>query len=253
MNEYNVQYNTALLVILFILILMAIFFIVYNVNIPIPLDTENADIVIVGGGTSACIIAARLVQRYPLKSIIILERGKNRRTDPMVYNIANGFTIGYNPPYSELLPTDFPNITASVAYMNGGGSSHNLSLVVRGSPDFYNKQWREQLGLSYDDLVNQYFPLIENYQPADSTNTSSLRFTSGKVQMTQLPVSISIGPRIWPIIVLVLNEGLGALGQAVEILNGHGPLRASDAFSNNITQTIANRKMYQLFQIIIPM
>lgn len=242
MDEYNIQYNTALLAFMFILILIAIFFIVYNVNVPIPLDTENADIVIIGGGTSACIMAYRLSQRYPSKSIIILERGKDRRTDPIVYNIANGTTVGYTAPYSELLPTDFPNITASVAYLNGGGSSHNLALVVRGSPDFYNKQWREQLGLSYNDLVNEYFPLIEDYEPADSSNTSSLRFTSGKVKITQLPVSISIWPRIWPILVVFFNEGFGVLGQALEILNGHGPLRASDTFSNNITQTIAMMK-----------
>jgi len=53
-----------------ILIVVAIIIIACQIStsIPIPLDTDEADIVIVGGGTSACIIAYRLAQKYPTKS-----------------------------------------------------------------------------------------------------------------------------------------------------------------------------------------
>ncbi|CAH6419674.1 Glucose-Methanol-Choline (GMC) oxidoreductase [uncultured virus] len=239
------SYITGALIIISILIIIAIIFLSYRVHVPIPLDTETADIVIIGGGTSACIAAYRLSQRFPRKSIIILERGRDRRNDPIVYNIANAAIAGYAEPYSEVLPTNLPNVGVSVAKMNGGGSSHNFALVVRGSPDFYNDKWREQLHLSYDDLVNQYFPLIEAYYPItsnDSTEDSHVRFTSGKVHMTQLPVSISIGPRILPIIGAGFNQGFQVWGQALEILNNHGPLRASDSFSDAVVQAITTTK-----------
>jgi choline dehydrogenase-like flavoprotein len=234
-----------ILIIIFIIIIIAIIIVSYQVSTPIPLDTEEADIIIVGGGTSACIIAYRLSQRYPNKSIIILERGRDRRNDPMVYNIANAGIIGYSAPYSQLIPIDFPNTNASVAYVNGGGSTHNFALVVRGSPDFYNKQWREQLKLSYNDLVQDYFPLIEAYYPTNPNETpssspalSSVRFQSGKVHMTQLPVSVSISSRFWPLIGQSFNQGFQLLGKALEILMHHGPLRASDTFSNAITNAV---------------
>lgn len=239
-NPIQYRYNTTILVVTMVIILIVILLIAYNVNIPITLDTDSADIVIVGG-TSACILAYRLSQRFPLKSIIILERGRNRRNDPIVYNIANAATAGYTEPYSKVLPTDSPGVVASVANINGGGSSINYALAVRGSPDFYNRKWREQLKLSYDDLVNDYFPRIESYHPINET-LSSVRFTSGKVDIAQLPVNVNIWSRILPLIGAMFTEGFQVVGQALEILNNNGPLRASDSFSNNVVEAISNSK-----------
>ena len=230
-------YIWALIILIILIILVS-----YWANITLPLDTRSADIVIVGGGTSACIVAYRLSQRYPEKSIIILERGKDRRNDPIVYNVANAAIAGYTPPYSEVLPTDFPNTVVSVASMNGGGSSHNFALSVRGSPNFYNERWSQVLELSYDDLVRDYFPLIEAYHPLNPNESSPTRFKTGKVIMTQLPLTVSISGRIIPLIGAVFREGLQVIGQSLEILANHGPLRASDDFSDHLTRIIARSK-----------
>ena len=200
------------------------------------LDTSEADIIIVGGGTAGCIIARRLSERFPHKHILILDRGVDRRNDPIVYNIKNQVTAGYSLPYSETLPTGIPGVVAAQSLMIGGCSSHNFSLAVRGSPDIYNGEWKTQLGLSYNDLL-PYFARIESYQPA-TPSTSKLRFTTGRIQITPLPTKISLLPRLLPALKLAGEVGLSILVKGLKVITDTGPLRASDTLSNNIVQAL---------------
>ena len=132
--------------------------------------TDNADVIIVGEGTAGCVIARRLHERNRKLKIVILERGVDRRNDRNIYNIANAVTAGFFPPYSEVLPTDFPNTGSSFALMFGGASSHNFALTVRGSPEFYNSLWEPVLGLSFKELV-PIFKRIEKYNGEPGTTT----------------------------------------------------------------------------------
>jgi choline dehydrogenase-like flavoprotein len=226
---------------------------------PVELSVDVADVVLVGGGTAACVLARRLSERHPHLRIVVLERGVSRRDDPIVYNVKNMVTAGYAEPYSELLPTDFPGTTSAVAKMYGGGSSHNFALAVRGSRSYYDASWTGPLGLGYDELLRTYFPRVEAYHPefsppgdlsssATSCETTKrrrprpsqpLRFTSGLVQITPLPTKLLLAPRIVPAIGYVAREGLGILGKAWNVLTDSGPLRASDSFSSAVTAAVA--------------
>jgi choline dehydrogenase-like flavoprotein len=214
---------------------------------PIELDVDEADVLIVGGGTAACVLARRLSEYFPRLKIVVLERGVNRRDDPIVYNVKNMLVAGFSEPYSELLPTDFPGAVSAVAKMYGGGSSHNFSLAVRGS----RQRWEELssvLGVSYDELLSTYFPRVEAYHPEftpgslGSTPPSSLRFRSGMMQITPLPVSLSLAPRIIPALSYVGQQGLSVLGKAFTIITDSGPLRASDAVSSTFTAAISTTR-----------
>lgn len=113
---------------------------------------EVSDYVIIGGGVAGCVLARRLADKYPNKTITILERGLDRRYDQKVYRTDLAGTIVYNLPYSEALKTNYDGIKASAARMYGGGSSHNYGLVVEGSPEYY---------ANYTTIdLNQYLPRI---------------------------------------------------------------------------------------------
>jgi choline dehydrogenase-like flavoprotein len=230
--EYGLAYKTTIVILVIVLIFVAVMVVK---NIPVTLDTNSADLIIVGAGTAGCILARNMSQKYPKKKVIVLDRGVNRRGDPNVYNIKNMVVAGFTLPYSETLPTDFsPTITAAVSKMIGGGSSHNFALAVRGSPDFYEREWQPQLNLSYKDLL-KYFARIESYHPEFSSDRkpSPLRFTSGPIQITPLPTSLNLAPRILPMIGKIFTDGPGILGKAYVVVTDSGPLRASDSFTLN--------------------
>jgi choline dehydrogenase-like flavoprotein len=229
-----------IVLIIIVVVIIVIMGIISSINKPIHLDHRSGDVIIVGGGTAGCILARRLSLKYPHKKIVVLDRGVNRSMDPIVYNIKNMLTAGFSQPYSEVLATDFPGVTASVSKMFGGGSSHNFALVVRGSPDYYNKSWKEQLGIDYNGLLT-YFERIEAYHPEFSSNApiSPLRFTNGLIQMTPLPVSLNLAPRIRPLFWRGVQDP-SILGKALRVITDAGPLRASDTFSNNVIAVINN-------------
>ena len=180
----------------------------------------EADIVIVGGGTAGFVVARRLSERFPHKKILVLERGENNTNNPIIYNPKNGPYAAYHAPFSQVLTTNFPNVQISLASTYGGGSSHNYSLAVKGSPDFYNNKWGPVLGLSYDQL-QPYFAKVDSM-----------------MQITPLPTSIDVKSKILP----VLTQGPGTAIKAASIFLNKGALRAGDAFSDVVVQSIASTK-----------
>jgi hypothetical protein len=104
----------------------------------------------------------------------------------------------------------------------------------------YNKSWKEQLGIDYNGLLT-YFERIEAYHPEFSSNApiSPLRFTNGLIQMTPLPVSLNLAPRIRPLFWRGVQDP-SILGKALRVITDAGPLRASDIFSNNVIAVINN-------------
>jgi hypothetical protein len=83
--------------------------------------------------------------------------------------------------------------------MYGGSSSHNYALIVKVSSAFYNGSWREQLGLSYEEL-QPHFDRIDQ-----------------KIVITPLPVSLDILPRIGPTLSEAVKEGPGVLLKGIDV------------------------------------
>jgi len=245
---------TIVIVIVVVVVVLVILWIMFRSS-PVKLDTDSADIVIVGAGTCGCILARRLSEQHPGLKVVVLERGISRRNDQNVFNLKNMITAGYSKPYSEVLPTDFVSasgmsgVIASVATMYGGGSSHNFGLAVRGSTSYYNGVWKDKLGLSYEDTL-AYMKKVEAFHPEfSSTNNSggriplsNSRFSSGLIQITPLPTKLELGARILPALGMALQQGPGILGKALLVITNSGPLRASNILCDNINSVVSSTR-----------
>jgi choline dehydrogenase len=139
---------------------------------------EEADYVIVGGGSSGCVAAARLTEAPDIK-VILIEAG-SRDTSPYIhlpvtYYKTTGprFTWGYKTaPQKEQGGQVTPFVQARVL---GGGSSINAQVYMRGTREDYDA-WRDEFGCSgwgYDDVL-PYFRKAEDNQkfsgPEHGTN-----------------------------------------------------------------------------------
>lgn len=200
------------------------------------INRKCADIIIVGGGTAASVIARRLHDQHPKMHILMMERGADRHADPNVFNVANALEAAYKIPYSEVLPTVSScqleavglTPTVSVATMLGGGSSHSYALTVKGSPDFYNAEWRQQLGLSYKDLTRHcgIFARIER-----------------QIEISEFPLEINRLKMIGPAIKKAYRkydalEATRALERTASVAANTPPLRAPDNISDVILKAI---------------
>jgi choline dehydrogenase-like flavoprotein len=195
-------------------------------------NRECADIIIVGGGTAACVLGRRLHEAHPHLHILMMERGADRHADPKVFNVAKALEVAYSPPYSEVLQTKSSHElreaqltpTVSVATMLGGASSHNYSLVVVGSPEYYNRYWKQHLGLSYHDL---------------SRSGGIFDRMRCQLEISDLPVEIHPLQMIGPAIKKAYHkydavEATRVLERTVNVGANSGPLRAPDNISDII-------------------
>lgn len=128
----------------------------------------EADFVIVGGGSSGCVLAARL-SADPANRVILLEAG-NRDTSPYIHlpvayykTTGPGFTWGYQTaPQKHQGDIRLPYAQARVI---GGGSSINAQIYIRGNPQDFDG-WRDTYGCTgwgYDDVL-PYFRRAEGNQ-----------------------------------------------------------------------------------------
>lgn len=127
---------------------------------------DIADYVIVGGGSTGCVMAARLSEDADAK-VVLLEEGPRDR-NPYIhipgayYKTAQGPLLKrfpWEPTDAQNRPEQPTMVQASVL---GGGSSVNAMIYIRGNPDDY-AMW-EQLGATgwgYDGVL-PYFRKAEN-------------------------------------------------------------------------------------------
>lgn len=127
----------------------------------------NFDYVVVGGGASGCVLAARLAAAFPGASVALLEAGPKRRNPvfaipalgafaPFVPHANWSHATHANPALGDRAPTLFQG------RMLGGSGAINGMVVTRGHRANYDA-WRDAgcAGWGYDDLL-PYFRRFES-------------------------------------------------------------------------------------------
>ena len=213
----------ALLIYLLVWIFIATILYTMHHNSTLP---SEADIVIVGGGVAGCVLARRLLLKYPNKNIVILDRGKDFRNDRNIYRPEAAGIAAYNAPYSTQISPDFPGVICSFATMYGGGSSHNYGLKVVGSEDFYKKEWSQVASLTE---ISDAKTKIDALVPA-----------------TPLHISLCFASRIIPVGLSLLATGFQPVLQSLDVITNIGPLRANQQVSNWINNSFVQNSPYPI-------
>ncbi|KAM0429566.1 hypothetical protein ACHAQK_011053 [Fusarium lateritium] len=133
----------------------------------LPPELEEVDIIIAGGGTTACVIASRLSDADPKLSVLVIESGPNNYNEPSI--VCPGLFLG------NLLPTSKNNalfmgkaskdiadrpLPVLAGRVLGGGSSINTMAYARGQESDYNS-W-DTPGWSTEEL-RPYLNKFETY------------------------------------------------------------------------------------------
>ncbi|PYH94353.1 alcohol oxidase [Aspergillus ellipticus CBS 707.79] len=149
---------------------------------------NDVDIIFAGGGTAACVAAARLAKANPEFSILVLEGGANNFQDPTVLTPAL-FLTHFQPGSPTMLtytstPSEILNNRSLPVYgggILGGGSSINFMVYVRAQGlDFDN--WKSP-GWSAQDLL----PLckkIETFHQSGDVIDPAKHGSDGPVQVS---------------------------------------------------------------------
>jgi choline dehydrogenase-like flavoprotein len=117
---------------------------------------QNYEFIVVGGGTSGCVVAGRLAQAG--RSVLLLEGGRDDNTSfiHMPGGFVRLFTSDRVMAYQTTPQKHAGSRTFFIPQANtlGGGSSVNAMIYIRGSAEDYN-EWRELGcdGWGWDDVL----------------------------------------------------------------------------------------------------
>lgn len=144
----------------------------------IPSDASY-DFVIVGGGTAGCVIASRLSEYLPNKSVLLIEAGPSDFKDDRVLLLKDwlnllGGELDYDYGTTEQ-PMGNSYIRHSRAKVLGGCSSHNTLISFR--PFEYDlKRWEEQgcKGWSFKTFMRVLDNLRNTVQPVHERHRNQL-------------------------------------------------------------------------------
>ncbi|KAI1174757.1 GMC oxidoreductase-domain-containing protein [Nemania sp. FL0916] len=151
----------------------------------LPQDIEEVDVIIAGGGTAACIVAARLAEADPGLSILVIEGGRNNYGDPTV--VTPGMFLAHLAPDSktalfyQAIKSDHLAGRAPVVPSGGilgGGSSINFMMYTRAQRDDFDS-WNTP-GWTGEELY-PFLRKLETYHgPKDEKHHGS----SGPIQVS---------------------------------------------------------------------
>jgi 5-(hydroxymethyl)furfural/furfural oxidase len=178
--------------------------------------TREVDILIVGGGSAGCVLAARLSERPDL-TVALAEAGDDTTPDAVPEDIASRYPgrAYFNPRYSwpDLRvtlgaahlndPARRPQARYEQARIMGGGSSINGIGVNYGAPADYD-EWHEAgaRGWRWDDVL-PYFRKAER----DLDLATPGHGTSGPIPVRRVPEAE------WSGFTRAVGDAFAALGQ----------------------------------------
>lgn len=157
----------------------------------------HTDVLVVGGGSAGCTVAARLAAADSSLEVTMLEAGRGDRAHADSWQIHMPAALTYNighPNYDwcyETVPQ--PHLEGrKLAWPRGkvlgGSSSLNAMVYVRGHPADYDR-WAAEgaVGWGWKDVV-PYFRKSETYSHYNHKVNGGFRGNSGPLHVTQPPV-----------------------------------------------------------------
>ncbi|GFF38905.1 choline dehydrogenase [Aspergillus udagawae] len=169
------------------------------------LDVAVFDFIIVGGGTSGLVVANRLTED-PNTSVLVLEAGTNRLTDPRILVPGLGPTTYGDPDFDwdfRSIPQEQLNgrqLLATKGRTLGGSSAINLGLVVYPSRSGMNA-WEKlgNPGWGWDGIE----PYLRKFHQATPPSDAIREFFTGmkydqEDQGSNGPVKVSFGDQYMP-------------------------------------------------------
>ena len=178
---------------------------------------ERFDVIVVGGGTAGCVLAARLSEE-PERTVCLVEAG------PDYGRYAEGrwpsdMLDARTLPMSHLWETEPDDRSASRARILGGCSAHNACLVVWGSRDDYD-EWGD--GWTFAELE----PYLRRAEASIRTRTDRTDDLSPFHRAL-----LEAGPRIGLPRLADLNDLDATVGIAPAPVNAVGAVRWNTAFA----------------------
>ncbi|RSH94202.1 hypothetical protein EHS25_004005 [Saitozyma podzolica] len=158
-------------------------------NGSLPSEVVEGDVVIAGGGTTACVIAARLAEALPDLQIIIVESGADNRDDERVSRPLDGMFRVYEGAsevrYIQSTPSehlDGRGPVVPVGNILGGSSSINFMMYNNASGSDFD-DW-QQPGWTFEEL-KPVIRKIETYNVADITRDDDVHGTEGPIPVSR--------------------------------------------------------------------
>lgn len=136
---------------------------------------QTFDLIVVGGGTAGCVIASRLHQGDPSKSILLIERGPDAQRHPNIINpvaaplipITTNLVSKYDSiPQAGLADRNILNLAGNIL---SGSSAVNYGMWSRGDKVDY-EQWAKSSGddrWTYERMM-PYFNRSEHHHDLDA-------------------------------------------------------------------------------------
>jgi len=174
---------------------------------------EHADVVVVGGGSCGCVLAARLSDD-PQRTVLLLEEGDGFASGvPREIRDAATLPVGPESTWTTIFPAQLTERVATVVTRGrvlGGCGALNGAYFVRARPADFDA-W--PAGWSYDEVL-PYFRAIET----DTDFTGDLHGDSGPVPVSRVPAD-----RRHPVSRSFLDAAQRAGHVPVDDLNAPGP------------------------------
>ncbi|KAK4233157.1 alcohol oxidase [Achaetomium macrosporum] len=199
----------------------------------LPDDIQEVDVIIAGGGTTACVVASRLAASKPDMSILMIEGGQNNANDPTIAHpayflahLAPGSTTNlfYKAKKSAAL-ADRELILPSGGVL-GGGSSTNFMMYSRAQKADFDS-WGVP-GWSSADML-PYLKKLETYHGQDEKDVhghegpihvSRGSYSSRRLEDEFIAAAAKVG---WPEVQDVQDlEAVNAVGRAYRYISPEG-------------------------------